>query len=78
MKLPRIVPALLDKLQPSESVVVGGAAVRVGLATGASIRLFEVMIHWAHTLSFEWLGDWLAHFGHWLYQDKMAAPNGFS
>ena len=41
-----IVSQLLDRLQPSESVVLGIAAVVVGVSDGAGIWFFKEVIHW--------------------------------
>ena len=42
----------LDRLQPSESIVLGGAALLVGLTSGMGVWLFKRLID-------------LAHLGHW-------------
>lgn len=56
---------LLARLQPSGLMLLGAAAVAVGLVTGAGIWLFKQMIAWTHMAAFGWLGGALGHFGPW-------------
>jgi len=56
----------LNRWQPSEAVVLGGAAVLVGLGSGWGIWLFEQAIELAHWLFFEQVGDVLTHWSPWL------------
>jgi CIC family chloride channel protein len=55
----------LDRLQPSESVVLGGAALAVGLGSGAGVWLFKRMIDLAHLATFGELGTALGRLGAW-------------
>ena len=59
------IPLWLDRIQPSESVVLGGAALLVGLTAGIGVWLFKLMIEWTHLIMFERLGTWLANWGAW-------------
>lgn len=56
---------LLDRIQPSESFVLGGAALGVGLTSGAGVWLFKRLIDLAHWLAFDMLGTGLNHWGGW-------------
>lgn len=56
---------LVDKLQPSEAVVLGGAALLVGLTSGAGVWLFKRLIDLAHWLAFDTLGASLSPWGAW-------------
>jgi len=58
-------PQLLDRLQPSESVVLGGAALLVGLTSGIGVWLFKQAIELVHFAMFEVLGKWLSGIGGW-------------
>lgn len=53
---------LLDRGQPSPWLVLGGAALLVGLLSGAGVWLFETLIHWSAHL-FGLFGEWLAPLG---------------
>lgn len=55
----------LDRWQPSESVVVGGAAVLVGLTSGIGVWLFKRLIDLAHAAAFGGLGTALGALGGW-------------
>lgn len=55
----------LDRLQPSESVVLGGAALLVGLTSGIGVWLFKRLIDLAHLVVFGELGTFLGKFGIW-------------
>jgi chloride channel protein, CIC family len=55
----------LDRLQPSESMVLGGAALVVGLTSGIGVWLFKRLIDLFHWAAFDTLGAWLGHFGGW-------------
>jgi len=46
-------------------MLLGLAAMAVGLAAGAGIWLFKQMIGWAHTAAFEWLAGALGRLGPW-------------
>ena len=49
----------LEHLQPSPSVVLGAAAVLVGLSSGMGVWLFKALIGWVEQLAFEdMLGFW--------------------
>ena len=55
----------LDRLQPSESAMLGGAALLVGLTSGAGVWLFKRLIDLFHLIAFGELGAALAHWGAW-------------
>ena len=55
----------LDRLQPSESVVLGGAALLVGLTSGVGVWLFKRLIDLAHLVMFGELGTFLGRWGIW-------------
>jgi CIC family chloride channel protein len=55
----------LNRLQPSESVVFGGAALAVGLSAGAGVWLFKRLIDLTHFVAFDTLGAWMQSFGGW-------------
>ena len=55
----------LDRLQPSESTVLVGAALLVGLAGGAGVWVFKRLIDLAHLIAFDRLGAFLAQYGSW-------------
>ncbi len=56
---------LINRLQPSESVVLAGTALLVGLTSGIGVWLFKKLIDLAHTIAFDGLGAWLSHYGSW-------------
>ena len=56
----------LDRVQPSESVVLGGAALTVGLTSGVGVWLFMQLIDLAHRLTYDDLGGVLGTIGPWL------------
>ncbi len=56
---------LLDRLQASEAVVLGGAALLVGLTSGAGVWLFKRLIDLAHWLAFDLLAANLSAWGAW-------------
>jgi len=56
---------LINRLQPSEAVVLGGAALLVGLTSGAGVWLFKRLIDLAHWLAFDILGAGLSPLGAW-------------
>src|SRR5689334_6842600 len=58
-------PWLLDRLQPSESAVIGGMALLVGLTSGMAVWLFKRLIDIAHFVAFDWLGALFASLGSW-------------
>ena len=53
----------LDRLQPSESVVLGGSAFLVGLASGAGVWAFKQLIDLAHIAFANGLGGALSRIG---------------
>lgn len=55
----------LIELQASGPVLLGAAAVGIGLATGAGVWIFKWMIEAAHTVAFGWIGGALATWGGW-------------
>ncbi len=55
----------LDRLQPSETWLLGGAALLVGLLSGLGIWLFKALIRLAHSLAFDRVGGSLAPLGPW-------------
>ncbi len=55
----------LDRHQPSESVVLGGAALLVGLTGGVGVWLFKQLIQWVHEIMAINLGGVLANWGGW-------------
>ena len=63
--LPESLRRGLARLQPSGPVLLGGAALLIGLVTGAGVWLFKQMITWAHTVFFGWIGGTLAPLGPW-------------
>jgi CIC family chloride channel protein len=56
---------ILDYLQPSDSVVLGGAALLVGLTSGVGVWLFKQLIELAHWAAFEQLSGRLLPIGAW-------------
>lgn len=56
----------LDRLQPSAWVVLGGAAILVGVLGGAGVWLFQTLFHWATHL-FTLLSQLLAPYGLWTH-----------
>ena len=63
--LPRL-SRWLDRVQPSESAVLGGAALIVGLMSGAGVWLFKQLIEVVHRLTFDGLGGALSTISPWL------------
>ncbi len=59
-------PRLLDRLQPSESMVLGGAAVVVGLTSGVGVWLFKRLIDLFHSITYDGLGGALSTISPWL------------
>lgn len=57
---------LIDRWQPSESVVLGGAALLTGLGAGAGIWIFKRMVDFAQRLFFTDLTGLLAPLGSWV------------
>lgn len=55
----------LDRIQPDEAYLHGGAALLVGLASGAGVWLFKELIDWVHAVAFDGLGGALEQFGAW-------------
>ena len=56
---------LQDRLQPSESVVLGGLAVVVGLVSAVGVWLFKQLIELIRDLSFNHLATFLEPLGSW-------------
>lgn len=56
----------IERFQLSESVVMGGAAVVVGLASGAGVWVFKRLIDLAHLAAFNGLGAGLSRLAPWL------------
>ncbi|MCB9419165.1 MAG: chloride channel protein [Ardenticatenaceae bacterium] len=59
------ISAWLDRHQPSESVVLGGAALLVGLTGGIGVWLFKQAIDWFHQIMAIDFGGLLANWGGW-------------
>ena len=59
-------PRWLDRVQPSESAVLGGAALVVGLMSGAGVWLFKQLIEVVHRLTFDGLGGAFSTISPWL------------
>lgn len=55
----------LDRWQPSESILLGGMALVVGLFSGAAVWVFQQMFEFAHEVAFVRIGDSLAGIGKW-------------
>ena len=55
----------LNRIQPSESGIQGGAAILVGLLSGAGVWLFKQLIDLFQQGAFGWLGSKLAIFWGW-------------
>ncbi|MCQ3979930.1 MAG: chloride channel protein [Anaerolineae bacterium] len=55
----------LDRWQPAEPVVLGGAALLVGLVSGAGVWLFKQLIELAYLLAFGKFGGALSPLGGW-------------
>jgi CIC family chloride channel protein len=55
----------LDRVQPSETVVMFALALIVGLTTGAGVWLFKQLIEIAHVLFFDVVGGALSPLGGW-------------
>src|SRR5689334_12107860 len=58
-------PKLLDRFQPSESFVLAGVALLVGLTSGAGVWLFKRAIDLFHFIVFDILGTALGRWGSW-------------
>ncbi len=56
----------LDRLQPSESTLLGGAALLVGLLSGAGVWLFKRLIDLSHAIAFDGLGTTVTSLTPWL------------
>jgi hypothetical protein len=61
----QIISRWKNRWQPSESIVLGGAALFVGLTSGAEVWLFKRFIDLAHRAAFDGLGAGLSHLGGW-------------
>ena len=55
----------LDRVQPSGVVVLGAAALAVGVATGMGVWLYKQIILWVTQVAFGGLAGALAPLGHW-------------
>ncbi len=55
----------LDRFQLSETAVLGGLALAVGLLSGIGVWLFKALIALVHTAAFGWLGGALQPLGPW-------------
>lgn len=55
----------LERLQSSESVIQGGIALVVGLASGVGVWLFKLLIDLANQFMFGKLGTFLSQWGGW-------------
>jgi len=55
----------LERLQPSESVVLGALALVVGLTSAAGVWVFKWLIDFVHIFAFEDFGDLLQSLGSW-------------
>lgn len=55
----------MKKWYPSETLIMGGMAILVGLTAGAGIWVFKRMIDLAHWAAFDWLGSHLGILGRW-------------
>lgn len=56
----------LDRLQPSESMVIGGVAIFIGLASGFGVWVFKRLIDLFHFAAFGSLGADLSTLSHWM------------
>lgn len=56
----------LERHQISDSAILGGVALGLGLATGMGVWLFKEMIKLGHGFFLEWLGGWLVTIGPWM------------
>ncbi|MEZ4679448.1 MAG: chloride channel protein [Caldilineaceae bacterium] len=56
----------LNRRQPPEAVVLGVAAILVGVGCGLGIWIFEQLIEFAQDLAFGRLGEWLLERSTWL------------
>ena len=65
MRVSGRVARLLDRWQPSESVILGGAALMVGVTSGLGVWLFKQLIEVVHRLAFTDLGGLLEGWGAW-------------
>jgi chloride channel protein, CIC family len=54
-----------EKLLASEPLLLGAAALTLGLATGVGVWLFKQLIELAHAVAFDRVGAWLGSFGNW-------------
>ncbi|MBI2977124.1 MAG: hypothetical protein HYY33_09250 [Chloroflexi bacterium] len=51
------ISGLVNRLQPSESVVLAGTALLVGLTSGIGVWLFKQLLGWAAELLYEKFGN---------------------
>jgi chloride channel protein, CIC family len=62
---PSFLTERLERLSSPGSMLLGAAALSVGLIAGVGVWLFKQMIAWAHTFFFGWIGGTLALLGPW-------------
>ncbi len=66
MKPPRnLFTRWLDRLQPSETLVLGGAALALGVLSGLGVWAFKSLIALVHWGAYDWLNPRLAALGGW-------------
>jgi hypothetical protein len=56
----------LNRLQPPEGAILGGAALMVGLTSAIGVWLFKLLIDLFHTGAFDFFGGGLGTYGTWL------------
>ncbi|MFZ2095617.1 MAG: chloride channel protein [Anaerolineales bacterium] len=54
-----------ERFQLSETIILWGLAVVVGLTTGVGVWLFKQLINLIHLAEYSWLGKLLSNFGSW-------------
>jgi chloride channel protein, CIC family len=60
-----VIQRWLERLHPSESLILLGIAFLVGLLTGAGVWLFKRLIDLSHLVFYGWLGGLLQPLGNW-------------
>lgn len=55
----------LDRMQPSGSLLLGGAAIVVGIGSGVGVWIFKLMIDWVHHIAFGLFGGVLSQWTPW-------------
>lgn len=63
---PGVLRQILDSWQPSESIILGGAAIGVGLASGIGVWLFKSLIVLTHDFVYNTIGINLGGVNPWL------------